>query len=98
MNYIKSTETGCLLMLTVRAGASADKIVGPYDNRLKIKISAPPEDGKANKAIQKFFSKKLGISKSEIQIIKGTTSQNKKLSLNNISKYTLLQKLGLVKC
>ncbi len=56
---------------------------------LKIGVTAVPEKGKANKALIALLAKKLGIARSDIEIIKGETDRNKTLILNNISKDAL---------
>ena len=52
------------------------------DGTIVIKIKAPAHDGKANDELIKFLSKKLGLSKSKIQIVSGFTSPFKKLEID----------------
>jgi len=57
--------------------SSKTEIVEEKDNFLKIKLCAIPEKGKANEALIRFLSKHFGVSKSNIQIVKGETSRDK---------------------
>jgi len=58
--------------------ASKNEIVGTLaDNILKIKLKAPPVDGKANKALVEFLSEEFGVSKNRIRIVRGERSKNK---------------------
>lgn len=74
---IKQLENGILVDVKVNTKASNTSVVGIANDRLKIKLNAVPEDGKANKELIKFFSKKLKISKQKIEIVKGFTSSLK---------------------
>lgn len=65
-----------ILYITISSGKH-DKIVGLLDGRLRIKISKQPIENKANKALIKFLSKKLGVSKSKIKIVAGEKYKRK---------------------
>ncbi len=76
------------LILSVRLSpnAAADRNGAPLEDdagqtRLKISVTAVPENGKANKALIKLLSKKLKLAKSGIEIVSGGTDRNKRLSL-----------------
>ena len=64
--------------------AAKTEIVGPYGDAIKIKVSSPPLDGKANTELIKFLSKKLGVSKNSIRIISGETSRDKLVEIDNL--------------
>ncbi len=59
-----------------RSGASLDA-----SNRLKIYLKSPPEDGKANKELVKYFAHALSSPQAAISIIAGATSRKKKLKI-----------------
>lgn len=84
MNYISSTDNKTLLRIYVQPGASKNEIVGLYGEppRLKIKITAPPEDGKANLEVVSFLAKTLGISKTSVELIRGQQSRQKDLVID----------------
>ena len=73
-------------MLRVKAvpGARRDEIVGLLGDRIKVRVAAPPEDGKANAAILKFIAQIAGVRASEITIISGQTSSTKLLEIEGI--------------
>ncbi|MCB0378438.1 MAG: DUF167 domain-containing protein [Bdellovibrionales bacterium] len=60
---------------------------------LKLKISAVPEKGKANAAIIEFLSKSLKISKSQIRIVQGETSNQKKIEIQSPTPHQILKSL-----
>jgi uncharacterized protein (TIGR00251 family) len=70
------------LEIKVVPGASRNQISGWLGDRLKIRVQAPPESGKANKAVQKLLAKELGISPRDITITSGTSSPLKTLEIN----------------
>ncbi len=65
-----------------------------FGGPLKIKLTAPPVDGKANAALIAFLAKKLGIAKSLITILRGETSRRKSLKIDGMSCEELAAILG----
>jgi hypothetical protein len=74
-------EEDLLLNIRVQPKASHDEIVGPHNNALKIRITAPPVDGKANDHLVRFLAKSFGVAKSRIKLISGETGRDKKLRI-----------------
>ena len=68
-------------------------ISGMHNANFKLQINAPPEKGKANKEIIRFLSREFGLRKSDIEIVSGKTSQDKKIKFFNIEKERLIEKL-----
>ena len=81
MLMITKTATGVTFMVRVQPGASKNEIVGVQEDALKIRINAPPVKGKANRALIDFLAEKLGVKKSEVEIISGHTSKIKKIKV-----------------
>lgn len=75
--------------------ASRSEIVGMIEGTLKVRIAAPPVDGAANSEIIKLFSKTFGIAKSDIAIISGETSRNKRIKFANLSQSKFDEKIIL---
>jgi hypothetical protein len=70
-----------LLKVYLQPKSSKNEIVGPYRDGIKIKVTAPPNEGKANEALIRLLGKELGISPSSIEIIKGHHSREKTLKV-----------------
>jgi uncharacterized protein (TIGR00251 family) len=68
-------------LIAVKAvpGAKRDEVVGRLGERLKVRISAPPEDGKANKAICQLLAQQLGVKSKDVEVVRGHTSAEKTL-------------------
>jgi len=59
--------------------------VGLYGNALKVRLTAPPEKNKANRALQKFLAGCLGVSPSAVEILSGHTSRQKRVCVKGVS-------------
>jgi uncharacterized protein (TIGR00251 family) len=66
-----------ILAVHIQPRSSHSKIIGVHNQRLKIKITAPPVDGQANAEIFQFLSKLFGVTKSQIVLLNGHTSRDK---------------------
>lgn len=72
-----------LLRLYVQPKSSANRLTGIHDNRLKLAITAPPVDGKANDAVVSFFASFLGLKKKDIEIRYGGHSRKKAVLIDS---------------
>ena len=85
---------GFILAIRVQPRAKRDELRGVLpDGRIKIALTAPPLDGKANQALLKFLSKLLGVNKTKIQICRGVTSRDKLLEVSGIAESEARAKL-----
>lgn len=85
MNF---TEKDGAVLFDVRVvpRSSKSEIVGLHDDTLKIKLSSPPVDGAANAELIKLLAKSFGVAKSDVEIVNGETSKNKRIKIANLSK------------
>jgi uncharacterized protein (TIGR00251 family) len=72
-----------ILKLYIQPKASRDQIVGLHGGELKIAITAPPIDGKANSHLTKFLAKQFKIAKGKIVIEKGELGRHKQVRVHN---------------
>lgn len=70
------------LFIRVQPKASRDEWAEVQEDRIRVRITAPPVDGKANQHLLKFLAKAFGVAKSEIQIKNGETGRNKHVCIN----------------
>lgn len=92
---ITKTDRGVKLTLFIQPKASKNEIIGPHNGALKVKIMAPPVDGKANAELVEFLSEILGIPKRQIEILKGETGRNKSVEITGLTAEEVSIKLGL---
>ncbi|HZQ42188.1 MAG TPA: DUF167 domain-containing protein [Acidobacteriaceae bacterium] len=81
---IRPTPDGCTLSVRVHPGAKRNAITGTHDAALKISLTTPPTDGRANQALIAFLAERLNIPRASIQLISGATSRSKTLHLTGI--------------
>lgn len=72
-----------LIDLRVQPRASRDEFVEPMGDRLKVRITAPPVDGKANAHLIKFLAKAFGVPRSSVKIVRGETGREKTVAIEN---------------
>ena len=76
--FLTPTKDGILLNLRVSPGAKRTSIEGPYgEYALKLRVAAPPVDGRANAEVERFLAQSLGVSRSEVAVIQGSSGRDK---------------------
>jgi len=83
MPFIQENSNGIILKVFVQPRSSKNMIAGQHGDALKIKLTAPPVDGAANKMCIQHLAKWLKITKSSIEIISGHGSRTKRLLLRS---------------
>jgi uncharacterized protein (TIGR00251 family) len=83
-----------ILKVYVQPKSSKNEIVGPYRDGIKVKVTAPPAQGKANGALRQFLAKALRIPPSQIEILKGHRSREKTLKIEGIDGHEILDPFG----
>lgn len=71
-----------LLNLYIQPKASRDQIVGLHGDELKVAITAPPIDGKANAHLSKYLAKAFKVPKSDVHILKGELGRHKQVRIS----------------
>lgn len=82
-----------IIKVKIVPGSSKNKIIGVYNGSLKITITTPPVEGKANKKCIAYLAKYFDVAKSKIEIISGQTSKNKLIKIYDISQKEFLEKI-----
>lgn len=82
------------ISLRVHPGATRNEVVGFADGVWRVKISAPPVKGKANKELIAFLSQLLGVSQSRLTILKGHTTRNKVVAIEGLSQEEVIKRLS----
>lgn len=90
---ISETNEGLTVRLHVLPRAKFSEIAGLHNGALKVKITAPPVDDAANRSIIEFFSKLLGVSRSNLKILTGNKSRDKVLQIKGLSLIDLMARL-----
>lgn len=83
------------LDVKVVPGARRDQVAGPLGERLKVRVAAPPEGGRANKAVCALIAGALGLRASEVTVIAGPASPEKTLRIEGRTAAEVRAALGL---
>lgn len=84
-----------LLRVYVQPKASKNEIVGLHGDALKIRLTSPPVDGKANKALVAFIARILSVPKRQVTLHSGQQNRNKVLKIEGVTEERLQQVLTL---
>lgn len=77
-----------ILKVYLQPRSSKNEIVGPFRDGIKVRVTAPPAKGKANRTLVQFLSIEFGIPLSSIEILKGLHSREKTLKISGIQNLT----------
>ncbi len=87
-------KSGAALAIRVTPRASRDEIAEVMpDGSIRVRLTAPPVEGKANKALIKFLAKVLGVAPSRLEIIAGETGRDKLVSVLDMDAETAQRKI-----
>ena len=75
--WVRQIPAGWEIRVKAVPGASRSRIAGVLGDRLKVQVAAPPEDGKANKAVAEVLARWLGLAKSEVELVSGASQPAK---------------------
>lgn len=83
-SFVEPHNRGTILRTYVQPGAKKTEWQGCYGDRLKLRIQAPPANGKANKELRRFLGKSLSLPKSRVTIIRGNKNRRKDILLEGV--------------
>ena len=95
MSWIEPTAGGCVLNVRVIPRASRNKIQGVLGDSLKIRLQAPPVDGKANEALVRFLADTLRLPARNIDLLSGETGRNKRVLLSGLDEAKTRARLNI---
>jgi uncharacterized protein (TIGR00251 family) len=78
---IEEIKGGVRLHLFIQPKASKNEVIGPHNDEIKIKITAPPIDGRANEELIEFLADLFHIAKRNVSVVKGDTGRHKTVDL-----------------
>lgn len=86
-------NNGCTLAVRVHPGAKRNAITGTHNGALKVSLTTPPTDGRANAALIAFLAEQLGIARANVEMLTGQTSRSKTLRLTGLTPEELRTRL-----
>ena len=91
--FLRDADGGCTLSVRVHPGAKRNAVTGTHDGALKIALTAPPADGRANAALVSFVAERLGVPRASISLLTGATSRSKTLRILGLTSVEAEEKL-----
>jgi uncharacterized protein (TIGR00251 family) len=85
---------GCVLPVRAQPGARKAGVLGEQGGALKVAVTAPPEDGRANRALTEALRDLLGLKRSQVELLSGETSRDKKFLIRGVTKAELEDRIA----
>ena len=82
-----------LLNVKVVPGSSRDRVAGRYGDGVKVQVSAPPEGGRANRAVEQVLAEALGVKAQQVRVVKGHSQPRKIVEVDGIDASDVLARL-----
>jgi len=87
-------DGGVTIKVRVQPRAARTEIIGEHAGAIKMRVAAPPVDGKANEECRRYLAKLLKVGATSVEIISGDSSRDKVIRVSNISALRVLEALG----
>jgi uncharacterized protein (TIGR00251 family) len=94
MVAIQNSPNGVTFAVKVQPRAKRNAITGELGDALKLALTAPPVDGKANEACIEFFARLLNLPRSSVTIASGQTSRNKVIRVAGLTAQQVRDRIG----
>ena len=93
MSWLRADAADVVLNLHIQPGAKKTEVAGLHGESLKIRLAAPPVDGKANECLIAFLADRRDMPKSRVELISGASSRAKRIRLHDMTSATVGQRL-----
>lgn len=84
--WIRSNSAGVVLSLHIQPGAKRSEVVGLHGEALKIRLAAPPVEGKANACLLRFLAERLNVAAARLQLLSGQSSRAKRVAVSGVGE------------
>jgi hypothetical protein len=98
MIAVKDTAGGATFCVRVHPRAKRDEISGEMGDALKVSLTAPPVEGRANEACIRFFAELLQVPRSSVTIAAGESSRNKVVRIRGVTAAQVEERLRKADC
>ena len=82
-----------LIAVKVVPRAARDEIVGWLDGVLKVRVTAPPQDGRANRALEALLAAALSLKKNAVSVASGQASAHKRVAITGLDRAEIVRRL-----
>ena len=81
------------LAVHAQPGAGRTHVVGRHGDALKVRVAAPPEQGRANDALVKLLAEAFGVAAGSVELVGGTTSRQKRFRISGVDHAAVPQRV-----
>ena len=82
LSCVRASADGVLLLVSVVPNAKRTEVVGLHAGALRVRLAAPPVDGKANDSLIAWVAGQLNLARRNVSLLRGESSRQKQLSIN----------------
>lgn len=94
MVELRETNGSVTLRLRVQPRAARTEIAGELGGAIKLRITAPPVEGKANYECRRFLARLLGVNRNAVEIVAGASSKDKVVRIHGVTAQSVLRSLS----
>lgn len=91
---IQAHPEGATLAVRAQPGAKKDAVLGRHGDAVKIAVTAPPEDGRANAALVEYLKSWLRVKRSQVELVSGEKNRNKVFLIRGLTPAELAARVG----
>lgn len=92
--FVKEVEEGVLVSVRLQPGAARSELAGVQGDELKLRVAAPPVEGRANEAARFFLAELLGVPKSSVALVRGAASRSKRFLIRGATVQGVVERLS----
>lgn len=85
----RAAADGALLRVRVQPRASRDEVIGWRDGALAVRVTAPPVEGQANRAVAELLAEALGVRRSAVSVVGGERGRDKLVRIEGVTRHTV---------
>lgn len=85
---------GCVLPVRAQPGARREGVIGEWNGALKVAVTAPPRDGRANDALVECVRRALGLRRGQLEVVRGHASRDKAFLIRGLSPAEMQSRLA----
>ena len=92
-DWLRQDAQQVMLSLHIQPGAKKTEVAGEHGEALKIRLAAPPVDGKANDCLLAFLAERLGVGKRQVVLVSGASARSKRVRIEGVDAESVRRKL-----